>query len=250
MNHIRYTIWKFYEPTGEGSNQQWNVGLAAKAKHSPVNRFEVANEVLCLRLAMALNLPVPVGVPVEDNGKLWYASLHASAAKESLPPATSKDIEAILADQRLACGILMFDSWIVNEDRARWNISYDRALRKAVVFDHGRAFFDHRGRTYLDSKRNDLCINEHCLKGIKSLWAFDEWHSRMLAIPDHYIRDSVDVAESFGLPTGEVLFATNFLLDRRLRLKEIFRETRHVALTRLEEGMFDPFTEGFSDYRL
>jgi hypothetical protein len=250
MNNIRYTVWRWFDPTKEGSNEQWNVGLAAKAKRSTTNQFEVANEVLCTRLGVALNLPVPLGVPIEDDGKLWYASLHASASQDSLPPATAGDIQAILADQSLCCGILMFDSWILNEDRARWNLSFDRTLRRAVIFDHGRAFYDHRGRSYLDSKRNDICINQHCLKGIKSLWAFDEWHKRLMDIPEGYIRESVAVATSVGLPGTEGDFAVNFLLDRRLRLREIFKYQRRNVFTDLQEGLFDPFSGEFSDYRI
>ena len=71
-----------------------------------------------------MGLPIPLGVILERDRQLYYASLHVAVAGEKLPPATEDDLDAIAADESLACGIVMFDSWIVNEDRHVGNISY------------------------------------------------------------------------------------------------------------------------------
>ena len=62
MNTIRYKIWQWGELTNQGSNVQYNVGIATKAKRSNVNPFALSNELICLRLGLALSLPVPLGV--------------------------------------------------------------------------------------------------------------------------------------------------------------------------------------------
>jgi hypothetical protein len=42
MNTIRYKIWQWGEATGQGSNRQYNVGVATKAKRSEVNPHAIA----------------------------------------------------------------------------------------------------------------------------------------------------------------------------------------------------------------
>src|SRR5580704_8566517 len=124
MNPIRYKIWAWGPKTSAGSTDQYDVGIATKAKRSPTNPYAIANEIIGLRLGLAMNLPVPLGAIIERGGKPYYASLHVAVAPEGLPPATDADLAEIAKDERLVCGIVMFDSWIFNEDRASHNISY------------------------------------------------------------------------------------------------------------------------------
>ena len=57
MDTTRYKIWQWLPQTGDGSNVQFNVAVLTKAKRSNVNPYEVANELLCLRLGLAMRLP-------------------------------------------------------------------------------------------------------------------------------------------------------------------------------------------------
>ncbi len=161
MDITRYKIWKWLTPTGDGSNIQYDVAILTKAKRSTTNPYELANELLCLRLGMALRLPVPLGVILERNGHHYYASLHVATTGEKLPPATEADLDAIASDERLTCGIVMFDSWILNEDRFPGNISYLDDTQQTFIFDHGRAFLGRNGRTYLDGQRDSIGIGDH-----------------------------------------------------------------------------------------
>jgi hypothetical protein len=242
MHTTRYKIWQWIEdPTGDGSNVQYNVAISTKAKRSNVNPYEISNELLCLRLGLAMNLPVPLGVILEKDGKTYYASLHVAIAGEKLPPATEEDLNAIASDERLTCGIVMFDSWILNEDRCSVNISYFDDTKQTFIFDHGRAFLDKTGRAFLEANKNEICIGEHCLaERIKSLWSFDDWHRTMLSIPEHYIRDSVEMASTLGLPEEDIDFCTQYLIDRRNQLRELFIQHRKKTFPNLDEGLLDP----------
>jgi hypothetical protein len=46
-----------------------------------------------MRLAHALKLPVPVAGVVDFESKQWFASLEYSIAEETLPKATTADID-------------------------------------------------------------------------------------------------------------------------------------------------------------
>lgn len=85
-SNIFYKVWTWGEPTGQGANLQYNVGVRTKAKRSDNNEYEIANEMLCLRLAEALKLPVPSGGVLEYEGHRYFASLDYSLAGENLPP--------------------------------------------------------------------------------------------------------------------------------------------------------------------
>ena len=241
MDTTRYKIWQWLPSTGDGSNVQFNVAVLTKAKRSNTNPYEVANELLCLRLGLAMGLPIPLGIILECEREVYYASLHVAVAGEKLPPATEDDLDSIASNESLACGIVMFDSWIINEDRHVGNISYIDETRTTYLIDHGRAFLDRNGRAYLQAQENQLGIGEHCLADrLRSLWAFEDWHKTLMGIPAVYIRQSVLLAAAVGLPENDVEFCVQFLLDRRERLPTIFREHRKAAFPNLDEGLLDP----------
>ena len=194
MNEITYRIARFIGETGEGSNRQFDVEVGAKAKYSPDNPYEVANEIVALRLGLALGLPIPIGGASRDQDKLYYISIHP--AVESLPKATDADIASILENEKLACGIIAFDSWILNQDRWRRNISYLDG--ETFIFDHGRALFAGQ-RKEIEKNRSKISIGSHCLKdGLKSLAWFEFWHKRILMLPERFVRDSVELGTTLG----------------------------------------------------
>jgi hypothetical protein len=121
---------------------------------------------------------------------------------------------------------------------------YDARTGSVQLIDHGSAFYDWKyGRQYFTESKHSLVINQsnHCIaEQIRSLDDFDEWHSRVKAIPEYFIRESMLQSASLGLPINDVDFCVEFLLDRRDRLKDLFRFNLN-CFPKLQRHLFEPF---------
>lgn len=242
MKNIRYKIWSWGGRTGEGSNLQFNVAVCTKAKRSLTNPHELANELLCLRLAHALKLPVPSGGVIENDNKLWFASLEFAVAEETLPKVTTEDLKAIANDTWLTCGVIVFDSWIANEDRGRGNLLYDRDSGSMYLIDHGKAMFcgpsAEKAASELEVLRDKLVVhhNNHCLaRHVTTFRDFPEWHRRIKEIPEYFIRESVEESVEVGLPADRESYCVDYLLERRERLKALFSQGYKTAFPKLNK---------------
>ena len=250
MSNIQYKIWQWLGPTNEGSNEQYNVAVCTKAKRSERNQYEIANEMLCLRLAQVLHLPVPAGGLLTKDGKQYFSSLEYALAPQRLPPCTESDCIAIANQSWLACGIIAFDAWTVNEERRDANICFVRRTGETYLIDHGNSpFWDSpsiNAVDYLKSVRNELVVDEfnHCIaKHVTNLDDFTDWNQRINDIPEYYIREAVEESGQLGLSREQVAFGIDFLLDRRERLKVLFAEFYRTAFPKLDRqrSIFDPF---------
>ncbi len=145
----------------------------------------------------------------------------------NLPPA---DVTAIADEQmRLACGVLVFDSWIINNDRHDEQLHYDKIKRALYVFDHHKALYGEEGFVRLMNHANSLGVRFHCLiKEIKSLVFVDEWLDRISQIPRYYIRDAiVDAAYVTGSLIVDINSYTDFLCERRSKIKDLIIANRN-----------------------
>lgn len=227
MPATRYKIWQVGNPVGRGVTGSFHVGVAGIAKTAkdgppPI----VANELICSHLARAILLPIPPGFLIENEGTTCYVSLNFNLAGEDLPPA---DPAAIVAQHpRLACGIVLFDIWLLNGDRHRKNLAHDQATGRVQVFDHSHAFFiGTDGKAHLDKHRDHLGIRKHCLAGeLRSFDGMREWSERIESIPEFYIRDVLAAAVEVGLPKTDKEYCTDYLLRRRDRLLKLVRDNR------------------------
>jgi hypothetical protein len=155
-------------------------------------------------------------------------------------------VQEILKDEWLTCGIIVFDSWILNEDRTNKNIVYDDLTQQVQLIDHGRAFYDHCCPQYLKTVQNSICFDStnHVLaEQVRTLQHFDEWHERIRLLPEYFIRDSLAQATNFGLPPDQIEYCLAFLMDRRERLKEIFKNNYKDAFPNLNDGLLNPFLD-------
>lgn len=79
----------------------------------------VYNEMVALRLAQRLGVPLAMGVPSVGDGGTYFASLTVGGLSINLPNVTEKQMPNVAkrypAD---AAGILVFDVWVLNNDRA------------------------------------------------------------------------------------------------------------------------------------
>lgn len=240
MSNIQYKIWKWGGTTGEGSNEQYNVAVCTKAKRSKRNKYELANEWLCMKLGQALNLPIPAGGILTKDGHQYFASLEFALAPQRLPPCTEQNCAEIAAQNWLACGIVAFDAWVVNEDREKANIVYLRSTGDVYLIDHGNSpFWDSHSTKavdYLKGIETQLVISHenHCIaRHVTTLNDLSNWYERIKQIPEYFIRESMEQAGELGLTADQISFGTDFLLDRRDRLKVLFANEYRTAFPKL-----------------
>ena len=225
MASARYKLWQWGGPIGEGATGSYHAGVAGVAKTWNANEpYIVSNELVCGELGRAIRLPVPPGFIIERDGVPYHVSLNFNLSGENLPPA---DAVALVANApTLACGIVLFDIWIMNDDRHQRNLSFDTSTRAVQLFDHSHAFM--RGqcnRATANGKINQLAIGNHCLAPHLLSWdSSDEWIERIMAVPEFFIRAVISDAAEVGLPSADVDFHAEFLLDRRKRLVNILKQ--------------------------
>ena len=225
MPATQYKIWAVGGPVGVGATHSLHVGIAGIAKAASADLpYVVANELLCSLLARSILLPGPPGFIIEHNARSHYVSLNFLLAGEDLPPA---DTEALVAAHpTIASAIVLFDIWIVNDDRHASNIAFDVDSNRIHVFDHSHAFFAD-GPNRLTAVTNNLGIGDHCLASrLPSIDGMLEWNERIRQVPEFFIRECVQAASEVGLPADQVEFCSTFLLERRRRLMQLVYDHR------------------------
>lgn len=243
MPPTQYKVWHWGGPVGEGAMQSQFVGLHAVAKGNSVGYpFTVANEWICGQLARAACLPVPPAAIVDKSGEPFHASLDFNLAGHQLPPA---DPQALANEHpELACGIVLFDAWIVNDDRHKKNLAFDQTTKAVQLFDHSHALLrppDPMAR--LQQNATSLAIGGHCLAPVlTNLDGMGEWHSRFNAIPSFYIEDAIRSAVSWGLPASIADSCLNFLLDRRTKLLGIVANNK-AMFTGMQPQLLDAWAQ-------
>jgi HipA-like kinase len=130
-------------------------------QNSAANPHAVGNEFICGRLGLLAGLPVPPGVivPLDDEG-IAYVGVRFGLKGETPPPA----FEDLLAQNHpeLALRIVVFDSWIANNDRHATNLAYSPGRVPLRVFDHERALLGAGGIKRLEEVQDKPILNE-CL---------------------------------------------------------------------------------------
>jgi hypothetical protein len=80
----------------------------------------VYNEVVALRLAQRLGIPLALGVPSVGDGGIYFASLVVGGLSINLPDISNQKMAAVARRYpKEAAAILVFDVWTLNEDRER-----------------------------------------------------------------------------------------------------------------------------------
>jgi hypothetical protein len=233
----KYKIWQVANAVGQGATQSLHVGVAGVAKgNSPDYPYVVSNELVCNQLARAIILPTPPGFIIEHNSQPYYVSLNFNLAGQDLPPADP--VAVIQGSPDLACGIILFDIWVVNEDRHRENIAYYEEANKVHIFDHSHAFFSTIGPARLERHKNALGIVGHCLAPeLTTFTGMKKWHERILQIPEFYIRETIEAAVEVGLPANSVGLCCDFLLERRQQLPHLL-ETHQAVFPKVKKQLW------------
>lgn len=212
-----YKIWATGGPVGRGATGAIHVGMAGIAKKATATEpYIVSNELICSQLAQAILLPCPPGAIMEHGGESYFFSLNFNLAGAALPPIKPSEVCLALAD--VAWGIILFDILIMNADRHRENISYDKPSGRAAIFDHSHALLGVRGDIDARLRSGDasLQIGSHCLaQVIESESGREKWEARIAEIPNFFIDDVCQSATAVGLPAASADACATFLKRRR-----------------------------------
>jgi len=232
MPSTRYKVWAWAGPVGAGAMQSVHIAVAGVAKKATAGMpHSVAAELICGNLARSLLLPTPPSFIVEDSvGTPHHVSLNFALSGQNLPPADPSALVA--AHHGLACGIVVFDAWIVNPDRHNANLAFDQSTGKVMIFDHSHAFIGASSNVddWLSTNAGQLGVGGHCLcPHLKDAVPMKAWLDRINAIPEFYVRDVIAESVSVGLPAGTATACSDFLLARRDQL---------LTLLKRNPGMF------------
>jgi len=188
--------------------------------------YVVANEFICARVGLALGLPVPPGVIAQTtDGKAAYVSLRFGKLTERPPHVMPADL---VADHpRVAAGIVLFDSLILNTDRHAGNLAYSRAGNLPVnIFDHSHALLGpakgdgpERVQLMQDQPGFATCLTKHVVERSH----FEGWLVRIEGLADELCHDIVDQAHAGGaLPLADDIQAAKALLiNRKKKLRAL-----------------------------
>jgi hypothetical protein len=211
---------KTESPRSSTLAELWDVGVLAQAKRSETNPYEIANEIIGLRLGQALNLPIPPGVVVTEGGQQFFCSMFFGGSGHQLPPADAEQVA--IAHSHLAVGIVLFDCWICNPDRHDGNISLNETTQEITLFDHGHSLLGDHGDVY-QQYANRLCIDNHCVAAeLRAFSGFDDWLDRICDIPRWYVKEIVHDATVIGVSDEQADLLSIFLLARREQLRSLF----------------------------
>jgi len=131
------------------------------------------------------------------------------------------------AAPKTGAGILAFDAWIVNTDRHRKNLAFDKTTKRVQIFDHSHALYGADGQNLADHEHDIGFERPHCLAPhLTSFGDVGVWCDLIRAIPRRYIYELLKAAVDVGLPQNAVDATLDFLLRRRERLETLFMNHR------------------------
>ncbi len=230
MPVIDYQLWSGPAQRAGAANDDpvlYDVGIHALAKRNLVNDYEVANELIALTLGQALGLPIPSGFPVSLDGHRYFCSMIVAQTGHRLPPGDAKI--AVAADEFHCTGTVVFDAWIGNFDRHQRNFHFDEEDERLYLIDHGISLFGQNGVSRFKDLENKIGLyadTHDIAREMKGWQHFDEWEGRILALPEFLIRGAVEAA-SDEIEPNEQTACVDFLLDRRLRLRDLFADAQN-----------------------
>ncbi|SRR5581483_10838109 len=226
-NLYRIARWSGKTAPGASSAQIGEIGIFAKCNTSG-HPYTVANEYICSELARAICLPVPPAglmTSSDDEAKIWFANINFNPRSDTTPPIEAQ--KAALNFASVCCGIIVFDIWVLNDDRKSHNLAYDLdiAPKRIDVYDHSHALLGPSPTNVIAhlSSHQATLVNNHCLIPAVTADHFGEWLDRIASVPDFYIREICAATIGAGITVDESSLIQNFLIERKTKLKDIIQ---------------------------
>lgn len=178
--------------------------------------YELANEYICARLAAIIGIPCPPGdfaARYDATDKYWVTPLVMS---ESPPPA---DVEEICsAEPKAAAGTLVFDSWILNNDRHEDNIIYSPTVGLWLI-DHAAALCPkgENPREILDQYLQQN-LSRHLFDQCANREEVSHWCSRVRGVQRQAIRAAIWPTVRYELISRQHANALEQFLSERAQI--------------------------------
>ena len=190
---------------------------------NPESPHLVYNELVALRLAQSLKVPVADGVLTVAGDGLAYASLEVALPGMALPDALPSQFGVIAKNYpHEAAGLLAFDILIGNHDRGQ-------NLKASVVtphlplfcaFDHSHVLLNIRDIPHGSIKAlksDDLLILSHPFFKRVSKANLDIWVKRIARLDHDILRDCCEYGKPFRAVSQELQHDLFTALSRRAR---------------------------------
>ncbi|MEW4564667.1 hypothetical protein AB1K70_19155 [Bremerella sp. JC770] len=182
---------------------------------------------------------MPIGFILERDGKPYYCSAEATVLGGEAPDADFFDFASNKPD--LAAGIVMFDSWICNEDRSEKNAIYDPFDQEMFLIDHGRALLGVDGLETLLAMDKKIALHPDFAKHISDASAFGDWYNRLMQIPEYMITDATKQGEQLGISPTDYSAVAKFLIERRAKLPLLLDRNKNSLFPNLKACLWSPF---------
>ncbi|QRI76046.1 MULTISPECIES: hypothetical protein [Rhodococcus] len=200
--------------------------------------FLLANELICCRLAAAIGLPVlPGEIALHPNGRKCWVTSQVSHAGVTVPPTRGQEVVA--AHAPTIAGALVFDCWVLNEDRHEENFLFHPSLGIWLI-DHDDALAGSDGRRFNTfAKTTDMTLGWHGFQSTElPLEALRFWAWRVKNAPMGAIDLALNEANARGLlPKANGATLRKLLRDRKERIDTLV--DRFVAPLRSYVGTDD-----------
>lgn len=203
--------------------------------------YELANEYICARLASIVGLPCPPGdfaARYGTNEKYWVSPL---VAHESPPPPDAEEICS--AERKNAAGTLVFDAWVLNNDRHEENVIYGPTVGFWLI-DHGEALCP-KGedpKAVLDQYLHKT-IHGHLFARYVNKYEVANWCTRIRGVQPQAIKAAIWPTVRYGLITKTHAAAIEaFLGERAQSIKKLVDPVirpeyrQGIGMETLEEG--------------
>ena len=187
----------------------------------------VYNEMVALRLAQRLGVPLAVGVPSVGDGGTYFASLTVGGLSINLPNISVKKMAAVAKRYPSdSAALFVFDVWVMNDDRTdnlKANLTPADVYLVAGI-DHEQTLLGTRGdmKDSLQALENMEVPGRHPLREHVLEKMVAEWVKKIGALDDGTIDDAVVLGFSVsGVHERTQRKLADVLKNRRDRIADL-----------------------------
>lgn len=228
MEPTPYKIHKIMRQLSTGSTKPFACSVNAILKYDCNESPQaVYNELVAVRLAQILHIPIANGLLTDRDGADHFASLHIGRSNEKLPPLQDYQLKAVaFRYEDEVAALTAFDIFIGNQDR-RGNIVASVVSDHRIFggIDHGMALLsvEHLPANSLEKLGSGKLIVEfHPFYRYVSGAALTAWASRIATAEPRDIRECCYCAKDVGsVPIDIQERLADILLQRKINLPAI-----------------------------